>query len=74
MYVPAHVKQTVDLSLFYEKAPQDMSRYELQELERYMKESEENIEIDEGGNRLSKEDSLQESPEFLQNKEEIKKL
>ena len=32
MYTPAHVKATTDLSAFYEKPPQEMSRYELQEL------------------------------------------
>lgn len=33
VYHPLHVRQTVDLSEFYEKPPQEMSRYELQELE-----------------------------------------
>ena len=37
MYTPAHVKATVDQSQFYIKAPSDMSRYELQELEKFMK-------------------------------------
>lgn len=36
MYIPAHVKATTDLSEFYEKAPHEMSRYELQELEKIM--------------------------------------
>tara|TARA_B110000285_G_scaffold142911_1_gene159705 strand:+ start:663 stop:809 length:147 start_codon:yes stop_codon:yes gene_type:complete len=47
MYVPSHVKATVDQSLFYEKAPSDMSRYELQELEKFMKQAEESIGMDE---------------------------
>lgn len=33
MYTPAHIRQKVDLSEFYEKIPAEMSRYELQELE-----------------------------------------
>lgn len=36
MYVPAHVRATVDMTEFYIKPPQDMSRYELQELEKYL--------------------------------------
>jgi hypothetical protein len=43
VYVPAHVRATTDLSEFYEKAPSEMSRYELKELERYMALSEEDI-------------------------------
>jgi len=66
MYVPSHVKATVDQSLFYEKAPSDMSRYELQELEKFMKQAEESIGMDEkqeimlneDGNPLSKEEML----------------
>ena len=37
IYTPVHVKQTVDMSEFYEKPPQEMSRYELQELEQFMR-------------------------------------
>ena len=37
MWVPAKVKATEDLSQFYEKPPSEMSRYELQELEKAMR-------------------------------------
>ena len=41
VYVPAHIRATTDLSEFYEKAPQEMSRYELKELERVLMMTEE---------------------------------
>ena len=34
MYIPTHVKANVDMSEFYLKSPNQMSRYELQELEK----------------------------------------
>ena len=82
MYVPSHVKATVDQSLFYEKAPSDMSRYELQELERYMKQAEESLGqeekqevlFDEDGNPLSKQEMLLQDKEYLATREEIRKL
>ena len=40
VYTPAHIRQTTDMSLFYEKPPAEMSRYELQELEQFMREEE----------------------------------
>lgn len=43
IYVPANVRATTDLSEFYEKAPQEMSRYELKELERILMMTEEDI-------------------------------
>lgn len=44
VYVPAAVKATRDLSEFYEKPPSEMSRYELNELERLLMMSEEERE------------------------------
>ena len=51
IWTPAHVRANNDLSEFYEKPPQEMSRYELEELEKIMREIEEGgdeEEIDEG--------------------------
>ena len=46
IYVPAHIRATTDLSEFYEKAPQEMSRYELKELERILMMTEEDLVIE----------------------------
>lgn len=53
VYVPAHIRANTDLSRFYEKAPQEMSRYELKELERVLLMTEE--EKVEESERISKE-------------------
>ena len=63
VWTPAHVRATTDLSEFYEKSPAEMSRYELQELERILKmeelgEEEEETgptNVDEDGNIISAE-------------------
>lgn len=44
MYMPAHLRATTDMTEFYEKPPQDMSRYELQELEHMLRLAENNEE------------------------------
>jgi len=41
IYSPVNVRQTVDFTEFYIKPPQEMSRYELQELEMEIKKAEE---------------------------------
>ena len=41
MYMPAHIKATEDQSKYYMKTPQEMSRYEIAELEREFKELDE---------------------------------
>ena len=46
VWVPAQIKATRDLSEFYEKPPQEMSRYELEELERLLMMTEEEREAD----------------------------
>jgi len=50
MYCPAHLKATTDFSEFYEKAPAEMSRYELQELGEILRlEEEEELEEEQEG-------------------------
>lgn len=46
VFTPAHIKATRDLSQFYEKPPSEMSRYELQELEKMLVMTEEEKEFD----------------------------
>lgn len=68
IYIPAHIKATRDLSEFYEKSPEEMSRYELEELEKILKMTEEEreayeslelnqqmaaVQFDEDGNQLT---------------------
>jgi hypothetical protein len=43
MYVPSHVRATLDTTEFYIKPPHEMSRYELQELEEYIKYEEDGL-------------------------------
>jgi division protein CdvB (Snf7/Vps24/ESCRT-III family) len=77
MWTPAHVRAITDMSAFYEKTPAEMSRYELQELEKIMRMTEEESEaieqaelealegmVDEMGNPLSKIDAFKSSEEF----------
>jgi len=44
IWAPAHIRATNDLSEFYEKPPHEMSRYELEELEKIMRETEDGSE------------------------------
>jgi hypothetical protein len=37
MYTPANLRAVTDFSEFYEKPPHEMSRYELQELEKILR-------------------------------------
>ena len=43
MYVPAYAKATVDFTEFYERAPHDMSRYELEEIQEQLRLEEQGI-------------------------------
>ena len=52
IYVPANIRSSTDLSEFYEKAPYEMSRYELKELERVLMMTEEDIAFE--GEQLMK--------------------
>ena len=56
--MPAHLRTTTDLTAFYEKAPQDMSRYELGELEKVLreKEIEEQMRLERGSDAESDDD------------------
>lgn len=60
MYMPAHLRATTDMTLFYEKPPAEMSRYELQQLEEVLIESElqDQDEIAYDGNTDDEEDSV----------------
>lgn len=44
MYTPASIRAKTDFSEFYEKTPQEMSRYELEDLERIVREKEEGLD------------------------------
>lgn len=84
MYVPAHVRATTDLSEFYEKAPQEMSRYELKELERVLTMTEEEAAresellsqkvYDEHGYDLSPEEAYKLTDEYKGLQEEVRRL
>jgi hypothetical protein len=84
MYTPAHLRSTTDLTEFYEKPPQEMSRYELQELEHMMRLAENNEEdendiealeeFDEDGNSVSKLELFRASEEFKASADEIRKI
>lgn len=84
MYTPAHIRQTLDLTEFYEKPPSQMSRYELQELEQALKEEEmeeseeeeeeEEIVLDENGNPIDKEVLWRQTDEYKEVREELLKL
>ena len=60
MYMPAHLRASTDMTLFYEKAPQEMSRYELGELEKVLrdKEVEEQLRLERGSDAETSEDEL----------------
>ena len=74
MYTPAHLRSTTDLTEFYEKPPQEMSGYELQELEHMMRLAENNEDdeddeepqeaFDEDGNAISKLELFRATEEF----------
>lgn len=84
MYTPAHIRQNVDLTEFYEKPPSQMSRYELQELEQALKEEEmedeelseeeEEVVLDEHGNPIDKEVLWRQTDEYKEIKAELLKL
>jgi len=87
MYTPAHIRATTDFSAFYEKTPAEMSRYELTELERIMRMTEEEIElaaveeiakldnvIDKNGKLLTRLEAYRISDEFTDLRDEIRKL
>ena len=82
MYTPAAVRAVTDFSEFYEKAPHEMSRYELNELERIIRiedglenEEEEILEeFDENGEPISKIDIFKKSDEYFELRAQIKKI
>lgn len=83
MYTPANVRATTDMSQMYIKPPSEMSRYELQELEKIMRMEEEGILeecdwdktiIGEDGEPLSKLDVFKLSEEFQNTRDEIEKI
>jgi hypothetical protein len=84
MYTPAHIRATTDMSAFYEKTPAEMSRYELQELEKVLRinETEESqtaqqadeVVLDSNGVALSKEDIYKKSEEYMGLRDEVRKL
>jgi hypothetical protein len=69
MYTPANLRAVTDFSEFYEKPPNEMSRYELQELEKIIRiedgldqEEEEEIQsVDSEGNIINKMDEFKKS-------------
>jgi len=79
VYVPAHVRATRDLSEFYEKAPLEMSRYELQQLEQVLrggneeKEAEE-AQLDANGNVIDPEVAYKQGDEFLNYQQQMRQL
>lgn len=84
MYMPAHLRVTTDLTQFYEKPPQEMSRYELGELEKLLreKEIEEQLRLERGSDAESEEEEidatdlaeLMKTPEFFEIRDEVFKL
>ena len=67
IYIPAHVKATEDQSKYYMKTPQEMSRYEIAELEREFKE------LDEPEEFVDEKEML-ESEEFRDLQEQMKQI
>lgn len=86
VWVPAHIKATRDLSEFYEKPPAEMSRYELQELERLLLQTDEEREAeqldaakteavyDEHGNQLSNEEIFKMTDEYKEIQVQVRRL
>lgn len=80
VFIPAHVRATRDLTEFYEKSPEEMSRYELAELEKLLKMTDEEREaweqlefeqrmqanqFDDDGNQLSVVDQYKHTEDYL---------
>lgn len=79
MYIPARVKAKTDLTLMYEKPPSQMSRYELQELERVIVDDEgataaPELPKDADGKVEDREAVFRKSEEFHNTREEISKI
>lgn len=83
MFTPAHVRQTMDMSEFYIKPPHEMSRYEIQEVERLLKlEQEEDQkadaapedDYDEEGNLIDKLAIYKQTEEYQTTLAQIRKL
>lgn len=79
------MRATTDLSLFYEKPPSEMSRYELQELERLIRLEDEGLveeeslpegipEFDENGEPVSKEFIAKQTDEFKDLQRQIRQI
>lgn len=56
--MPAHLRATTDMTEFYEKPPQEMSRYELADLEKFLrdKEIEEQLRMEKGSDYESEDE------------------
>ena len=86
MYTPAHLRATTDMSEFYERAPHEMSRYELQELENIIRLAETDEmgddsddesfadSIDENGNLVTKLDKFRATDGFKEAAAEVRKI
>lgn len=86
VFIPAEVRATRDLSEFYEKPPQEMSRYELEKLEKILKITDEEREAEEGmkeslpvmfdedGNQLTLEQAWKTTDEYKGIQEQVRRL
>jgi len=90
MYVPTHVRANVDMSEFYMKPPHEMSRYELQKLERFLRLDDEGMllepeaaefhikeelqQFDENGEPLSKEEIFKQTHDFKEIQGQLRNL
>lgn len=82
MYTPANLRAVTDFSEFYEKPPHEMSRYELNELEKIIRiedgidQEEEDLtpNIDEEGNIIDKLEEFKKSDYYFENQAQIIKI
>lgn len=82
MYTPANLRAVTDFSEFYEKPPHEMSRYELNELEKIIRiedgldQEEEDLapSIDEEGNIIDKLEEFKKSEYYFSNQAQIRKI
>ena len=82
MYTPANLRAVTDFSEFYEKPPHEMSRYELNELEKIIR-IEDGIDqeevdlapsVDSEGNVVDKLEEFKKTDYYFTNREQIKKI
>ena len=82
MYTPANLRAVTDFSEFYEKPPHEMSRYELNELEKIIRiedgldQEEEDLTptVDEDGNIIDKIEEFKKSDYYFENQAQIIKI